>query len=366
MGKTQMKPAVLHIDIETGLRGGQKQALMLYEALIEKGMKTNFICRKKSGLEKYFIKRNMNYYSFSNFTSFSMFHGIKISRFAKKNNYNIIHCHSSHSLNLGIIAKFFYRKLKLIGSRRVMFRVKNKMKYNSFYLDKIIAVSDAVKKQMVSSGINENKLIAIHDGIAVNEIRKTVSVGLKNQKEFAKSFLVGTSAAFTNEKDYPTLVEAAKIVVKKNPDIKFIFLGKGNLLDETKELINENNLIKNVFTLGYVDNPLDYIKDFDIYVTSTKSEGLGTSILDAMALGKPVVATNTGGIPEIVHHNQNGILFEKGNSKELADAIIKLYDAPEIRLAMSKTTLEIVQKYDVENTVKKTIRLYEELLIGEK
>lgn len=361
-----MKPAVLHIDTETGIRGGQKQALMLYHRLIEKNIKSYFICRRDSELEKYLSKHNMNYYSLSMLSSYSLFLGFKIARYARDNAYNIIHCHSSHSLNLGIIAKFFNRKLKVVGSRRVMFPVKNKMKYNSLFLDKIISVSDAVKKQMLKSGINENKLITIHSGILLNEIRKTKSLGLKNKKEFANSFIVGTSAAFTNEKDYPTLVNAAKIVVKKKPDTKFIFLGKGPLFENIKSLVNEYKLINNVFLFGYVDEPLKYIKDFDIYVTSTKSEGLGTSILDAMALDKPIIATNTGGIPEIVHHNQNGILFDKGDYHSLVEAILDLYENSDKRLNMAQKSLEIVKNFDIDNTVEKTHELYETMLNGEK
>ncbi len=361
-----MKPAVLHIDTETGIRGGQKQALMLYHRLIEKNIKSYFICRRDSELEKYLDKNKMNYFSLSFLSSYSLIQGFKIAKYARDNAYNIIHCHSSHSLNLGIIAKFFNRKLKVIGSRRVMFPVKNKMKYNSLFLDKIISVSDAVKKQMVKSGINEKKLITIHSGIAQNEIQKTISAELKKDKSFVNSFLIGTSAAFTNEKDYPTLVKAAKIVTNEHSDIKFVFLGKGPLFEGIKKLVNEYNLINKVFFFGYVNEPLKYIKDFDIYVTSTKSEGLGTSILDAMALGKPVIATNTGGIPEIVHHNKNGILFEKGDYHSLAEAILELYENSDKRNAMSKKSIEIVKEFDIDKTVEKTLELYEAMQNGEK
>lgn len=361
-----MKPAVLHIDIENNIRGGQKQSLMLYSALLNKSIKTNFICKSASELQKYLVKNKMNYYSLSFISSYSLIQGFKIAKYARDNAYNIIHCHSSDSLNLGIIAKFFNRKLKVIGSRRVVFPVKNKMKYNSLFLDKIITVSDAVKNQMLKSGVDENKLITIHSGIPLYEIKKTTSSGIKQKIEFANSFIVGTTAAFTNEKDYPTLIEVAKIVTKKNPKIKFVFLGKGPLFEDIKKLVNDYNLIYQVFFFGYVNEPLKYIKDFDIYVTSTKSEGLGTSILDAMALGKPVIATNTGGIPEIVRHNKNGILFDKGDYHSLAEAILELYENTDKRNAMSKKSIEIIKEFDIDKTVEKTLELYEAMLNGEK
>lgn len=358
-----MNSVVLHIDIEKTWRGGQQQAVYLYESLINKSIKSNFVCRKNSEIEHHLKEKNLKLISFNiSNPVLSIISAKKIADIARKEGFNILHCHSSASLSLGLLVKLFFKKIKLIGVRRVDFPIKSKMKYNSSMINKIICISDAIKVVMTESGINKEKLITIHSGIKTDKFKNADSKNILEEYNIKNQFIVGTVAAFTGHKDYHNLIRAAKIIINSYKNIYFMAVGSGKLFNEIRELAIKEKISENFIFTGFRANPGDIIKAFDIFVMSSKKEGLGTSILDAMALGKPIVASRTGGIPEAVRNNHNGILVEKQNPFALADAIIELYHDKAKRLIYGNNSIDIVKNFDIDITVKKNIRLYKELL----
>ena len=120
--------------------------------------------------------------------------------------------------------------------------------------------------------------------------------------------LVGNVAALVPHKGQRHLVEAAALVVRKVPDARFVIAGEGELRPALERQIKEHRLEKHVLLAGFRPDVLSLHKAFDIFVMSSITEGLGTSLLDAMAAARPIVATATGGIPEVVVDGVTGIL----------------------------------------------------------
>ena len=120
------------------------------------------------------------------------------------------------------------------------------------------------------------------------------------------------------------LIEAAALVVRKVPDARFVIAGEGELRPALERQIKEHRLEKHVLLAGFRPDVLSLHKAFDIFVMSSITEGLGTSLLDAMAAAKPIVATATGGIPEVVVDGVTGILVPPRDDAAMADAIVRL------------------------------------------
>jgi glycosyltransferase involved in cell wall biosynthesis len=359
---------ILHLDSEFGWRGGQQQAVYLFEGLLKRDYKTKFVCQKNSKLSKYFISKKLPFLGIRMRGEIDIFAAFKIASLCKKENYTIIHAHSAHALSIGIIAKLFYPKTKIIGARRVDFHLKNnpfsRFKYRTKLVSKIVCISNGIKNVMLEDGISKNKLRVIHSGINIHKFDK-----IEKMPDFRKKYkikendiIIGTIAALVGHKDYPNLLKAAEIVLSKKNNVIFISLGDGKNEREIKNLATNLELKNKFLFLGYKSNVGEIIKNFDIFVMASKKEGLGTSILDAQSIGLPVIGTQTGGIPEAVHHNENGLLVPPRNHKELASAIIKLIDDEKLREEFSQNANESVKKFDIELTITKNIALYDEIL----
>lgn len=357
-----MAAKILHIDIEKSWRGGQQQAVYLYESLLKKGIESNFICRKYSKLEEYFKVKMIPNININIISPYSLKNALIIARYAKKNNYNILHCHSSASLTIGILVKLFYRKVKIIGVRRVDFRINSTFKYNNSFVNKIVCISDAIKKVMIECNVKPDKTMVIHSGINLEKFANCNHENIINKFNLHNKFIIGTIAAIEDHKDYDTLIEAARIVTDKFREVVFLAVGSGSQFERISKLIIENKLSDKFILAGFRDNPGDFLKAFDLFVLSSKLEGLGTSILDAMSLGKAIVATDAGGIPEVVSNGRNGIVVEKQNPEILADAIIKLIENRELLQKYSNDSIKLVKNFDINITVEKNIQLYKQLL----
>lgn len=366
MGKDEIK--VLHIDSEKSWRGGQQQAAYLNQSLVEKGIFTNFICQPSSKLYKYFCNNGLPSVPLRMRGELDVKAAYKIAGICRKNGYNILHLHSAHSMAIGLLAKLFHRQLKLIGMKRVDFRISknflSRVKYSSGWMDKIVCISEAIRNVLIEDGIPKAKLMTIHSGIDINkfsENKKSTSI----REEFnipAKNILIGTIAAVVGHKDYPNLLKAAEKVITKYEDVTFLAVGEGKDMDQTKALSAGMNLKDKFIFTGYRSDVGKFLKSFDIFVLASKMEGMGTSLLDAQAVGLPIVATKTGGIPEIIEDGLNGLLVEPQNPDALADSMSRLIEDTELRESLNKGALQHVKQFSISHNVEKYLELYNELL----
>jgi glycosyltransferase involved in cell wall biosynthesis len=173
---------------------------------------------------------------------------------------------------------------------------------------------------------------------------------------------VGNVAALVPHKGHRYLIEAAHLVVRSMPDARFVILGEGELRDHLQHLIHEHRLEKHVLLPGFRADAIGCIKGFDLFVMSSVTEGLGTSVLDAMACRRAVVATRAGGIPEVVEDGRTGALVEPRQSRQLADAILRLLSDPALRTRMAEAGYARVrERFTVERMVAETAALYARL-----
>ena len=172
----------------------------------------------------------------------------------------------------------------------------------------------------------------------------------------------GNVAALVPHKGQRYFIEAAHLVVQKIPDARFVILGEGELREHLEHLVREHHLEKHVLLPGFRTDVIGCIKGFDLFVMSSVTEGLGTSLLDAMACRKAIVGTRAGGIPEVVEDRRTGLLVEPRDSRSLADAMIRLIaDAPlRGRMADAGYT-RVRERFTVERMVAETAAVYARL-----
>jgi glycosyltransferase involved in cell wall biosynthesis len=249
-----------------------------------------------------------------------------------------------------------------VVSRRVDFHLKG----NSFsrwkhrQVDCFIAASNAIRAMLVADGVPETHVVTVHEGIDVEHVLAAPPVNV-HETFFLPHHapVVGNVGALVPHKGQRHLIEAAHLVVQQLPDVRFVILGEGELREHLERLVREHHLEKHVLLPGFRIDVLGCIKGFDLFVMSSVTEGLGTSLLDAMACSKAIVATKAGGIPEVVDDPVTGLLVEPRDHHALASAIVRLIADEAERQRMAAAGFQRVSaRFTVERMVVETANVY--------
>ena len=163
----------------------------------------------------------------------------------------------------------------------------------------------------------------------------------------AGDFVIGSVATIRRIKGYETLVQAARLVVDKHPNTHFLCIGgvdDASYLDELRTLTAELSLERHLFWHGGIDNPFRVLPVFDLAVLSSYSESFSNSVLEYAASGLPVVASDVGGMSEIITDDENGFLVPAKQPERLAEKIITLIEKPELRRTFSERIAEAARR----------------------
>lgn len=326
---------ILNVTSITELRGGDSQMYTVYNLLKEKKDIQQYIlcpnisvlantCKEDGAAFFTYIK---NRFKLWNLTA-------AIINICKKEAIDIIHIHDSSALNAGLIAiNFLEKSTSLILSRKrnnpIKDKILNRFKYSHPKIKKIICVSKAVEQIFDTIIEDKNRLITIYDAIDVEKFATKTNLNLLHH-EFnfhPEAKIIGNIAGLANQKDIYTFIDTAKkIKIKndlKNP-IKFVVIGEGPLKAELTKYAKDNNLENDLFFIGFRDNVSDLLPEFDVFLTTSLTEGLPLTIYEAFACKIPVVSTKAGGIPEVVTDKKTGFLASVKDSDTLADSVLKI------------------------------------------
>jgi glycosyltransferase involved in cell wall biosynthesis len=363
------KPVILHISTAKSWRGGEQQLAYLLEET-SRSCENLVICRSKSAMEEFCRRNNIFHVSLSKHGAIDPFFAAKIKKLCSHHAVDICHAHDSHAHTFAVLAASLWgNQTPLIVSRRVDFPVSrsilSRYKYNHPSVAKILCVSKAIANITANSIRDSSKIEVVHSGIDVEKFNSTVSHSIRQELGFSENtLLVGNTSALAPHKDYPTFLSTAQQVKAKDPSIKFLIVGEGPLSKEIESQIRQKALEETVFMLGFRKDIAQLLPQLDIFLISSKTEGLGTSILDAFAAGVPVVATRAGGIPELVQEGETGKLCEVGDAPCLANAIFQLIEDANLKQEITKRAFEAVHRFSKSATASKTMKIYWEFLKG--
>src|ERR1051326_7727461 len=321
---------ILHISTPLSWRGGEQQLVYLVEELKKKNIEQFVLGSENSALEAYCKKNNLNFIAQPKPSSFSLRSAKKISAFCEKENISLIHAHDAQAHSNAVLSAFLFgNKTPVVLSRKVDFPIRKNFlslyKYNHSSIKKIICVSNAIKDILSPDIRDKYKLTVVYDGIDMNRFSlENTGILRKEFKIQTDELIVGNVAAIAPHKDYFTFVDTAEILIKKNIKAKFFIIGDGPEKEKIKNYIEEKNLDEKIILTDFRKDLEKSFCELDIFLFTSKTEGLGSSILDAYLCGVPVVATTAGGIPEIVTHEQTGLLSPPKNAQSLSENVLKL------------------------------------------
>jgi glycosyltransferase involved in cell wall biosynthesis len=254
----------------------------------------------------------------------------------------LLHAHDAHAVTLAGLAALPTRT-PLVATRRVDFRLRHPWLWRR--AARVIAISSAVADVLVDDGIDPGRVRVIHSGIDLEAAREAEPLGLRERLGLSPDTrLACTVGALVPHKDHVTLLHAARHLSPALPDLHWVIAGDGELERVLRWLTDELDLADRVHFLGHVSQPLRVIADADVYVMSSREEGLGTSVLDAMARGIPVASTSAGGLSEMLYGG-GGILVPPRNPGALAAAVRRILCDSELRRRLVEQASRTVEQF---------------------
>jgi L-malate glycosyltransferase len=244
------------------------------------------------------------------------------------------------------------------------------LKFVCSLADCVLANSVAGRNWLIEQGVKEQKIEVIPNGIVLPPRPERASGLSPLRKEF--SIPAGTPVCacvgrLVSGKGIDFYLRAARIVLERGRDVRFLMIGAGsserNYRSEVEMLAQQLRLDHRVIFTGQRQDVPDILRDVDIVVHPSLTEGLSNVILEAMAARIPVVATRVGGNPELVEHGRTGFLVPVENSEEIANAICRLLDQPEMAYAFGeRARMRVVDEFAIDRMLSKTEALYLRLL----
>ena len=359
----------LHIDTARTWRGGQNQVLLTVNGLREIGQRATLLAHPDGELRRR-AAEGLDLIPFAPRSEIDLTAGWRLSRLIKRLQPDVIHAHDPHAiavaslaLSLGSGSKTAGVLPPLLAARRVDFHLKSNSfsRWKNRQVDCFIAASEAIRQMLVADGIPADQTVTVHEGIDLAHARAAPPVNLHEAFWLPhQAPVVGNVAALVPHKGQRHLIEAAQLVVREVPDARFIILGEGELREQLERQVRDHHLEKHVLLPGFRTDVLGCIKSFDLFVMSSVTEGLGTSLLDAMACSRAIVATRAGGIPEIVEDGQTGVLVPPRDHAAMAHAIVRLLKDPDERRRLGEAGFARVnERFTVERMVEETAQIYE-------
>ena len=286
--------------------------------------------------------------------------------------FDLVHCHASHAHSVAFLALAFSRLQRrrppfLVVSRRVDFpfsrRGPSALKYR-YGADLYLAISSGVRDVLVQCGVEPERIAMVPSGIDLarhrhlgDSTRLRRELGLGNG-----AVVVGNVAALAPHKAQEDFIRAARLVADEVPNSRFLLVGEGSELPRLEALVRDLGLERQVTLTGFRDDALEILSLFDCFVLSSTLEGLCTSIMDAQVLGVPVVATRTGGVPDLVQDGETGLLVPPREPSQLAAAILRLLRDATLRSRCVAAARARSEHYGYEHMVQGTLAAYRGLL----
>ena len=361
----------VHVDTARTWRGGQHQVFLTVAGLCEIGHPAVLVAQSSGELSRR-AREGLRTMALNPKGEFDVQAGWQLHKLLRTMVPDVVHLHDPMGIALMAMALKMQPRLTprplVVASRRVDFHLRqnsfSKWKYR--HVDVFIAVSRMIASMLIEDGIAADRIEVVHDGVNISAIDKTPALDVHKELWLPHgSPVVGNVAALVPHKGQKFLIDAAAIVVRQMPDVRFVILGEGELRPQLEKQVKDLGMERHVFLPGFKADVLGLQKSFDVFAMSSLTEGLGSSMLDAMACGTAVVGTRAGGIPEAIDDERTGLLVRPHHADELAASIMRLLADPSLRARLGLAARAHVEaEFSVEKMVEGTLAVYESRLAG--
>jgi len=359
---------ILHVSTPHSWRGGEQQLAYLIEELNDRGVEQEVICAEGSAVEFYCKEKKIAYHTF-NRNNFLIMLASNIHEICLHRNITLIHTHDAHAHTAVVLSSIFFgNTMPVIVSRRTMFPIGtnwfSRFKYNHASVSRIVCVSKKINEQVSKTIVESEKIVTVHSGIDLSKFKKIDEETIR-LSDFGTNLphpFIGNVSALSEEKDLFTFVNTAVSYFGKGKSGTFFIIGEGSYRSMIEKYIEEKGMTDKIILTGFQKNVTDIIRQLDCFLFTSHTEGFGTSLLDAMACRVPVVATRTGGIPEIVLNGHTGLLAPVRNAEALAECLIKITEHPSIRKSIVDSAYIHVYNFTKQRMATSTLNIYQQVI----
>lgn len=300
---------------------------------------------------------------------------VRLMRYQSRFRFNIIHSHAHYGTLAGIYVRLFSRAKDIVLIRTAhvtqefggsLYSKLKKLIWGEIIyplsLDTQVAVSHAVRRRLekyLVQRIIRKPVRVIYNSIPFpQQLPETRNF----DKAPSEKFIIGTAARLEEQKGLAYLIEAASLVCKQYPNVRFLIAGEGELRSLLQDKIVQLDLSRHVYLLGKHPNIYEFLGQLDLFVLPSLWEGLPTVILEAMFAGVPLIATNIPGTDELIEDGVNGWLVSPQNPIQLAEKIIEAIRSPHLRKRFVEAGREKVMNFSMDKIANQYLDLFYELI----
>lgn len=306
-----------------------------------------------------------------NFDVSSIYRNVKLLRKVKC---NVFHCYNDHTSPLiaAAIARvpiriwsklsmssYYEKGIKPKGVQRLMLSTF----ITCLFSKRVLAITDMVNQEICNQVGFTSKVNTVYTPVSLQRFVEAHDVGVRGELQFKASDIIVVAVGHSVEvKGWDIAIESFVKISKEIPNAKLLLVGGWTSQQFHQKLcvqIEKLNLENNVFFTGIRSDIPEVFKASDIFILPSRSEGMPAALIEAMASGLPCVATASGGIPEVIESGINGFLFQRENSDDLADKVIRLISEPKLRNDFTGVAKENLYKFSLERYVSTVISYYE-------
>ncbi len=356
-----MNVRVLHVDTERGWRGGERQTLWLARELATRGHVSIVAARRNEPLAERARASGLEVVDCSPRSELDVVAALRLRRAIRQHGITLVHAHTAHAVAVAALATLGTRT-PLVVARRVDFPLRanlgTRWKYGR--ADVIIAISGAVASILERSGISSHRIRVVPDGVDIHrDVTPASRESLAALGIPAGAPLVVQVAQLVGHKDPLNFVRAIAHVRVVSPNVHALLVGDGPLRADVEREVHKRGLQDVVHVAGYRDDADSLLAAATVATLSSREEGMGSVLLDALAFGRAIAATRAGGIPEVIVHGESGLLAEPRDPNALGDAILRLLNDDTLRRRVCANAPARAAEFSVERMADRTMSVYE-------
>ncbi len=320
---------VLLATSSTGWSGGQHQVYLLAKGMRERGNSVSVATSHDSELGRRLDAEGMDVHAFRMNKEADVFTMARMAAFLKKGGFDVINVHRPTAHTIAMIANLFSGHARFVVTRRVPYgipsKISAKIKYE-WFVDRVIAISSDVKQSLVRTGVREGHIEVIPDAIDAGYYDPSHIAPVSHLAD--RRPVIGTVGNANKQKGHQHFISAIPMILKRYPDAYFVDVGVNERDTELVGLADGLGIRDRIVFAGFQQDVRPFLAAMDVFVFPSLVEGLGTSLLEAMAMQKPVVVSRTGGMLDVIEHNGNGVFVEPGSGNAIAEAVCALLGDP--------------------------------------
>jgi L-malate glycosyltransferase len=353
------KLAILYVDTEKVWRGGQEQLLSLMTGMKNRGHAVWLAAPPQAPLLQKVVDYGIGACPFRQRSELSPLAFFRIARLLRSTRFDVIHFNTPRAILAGGLAARACRIPICVSSRRVNFPLRSRLSRHKYTLlqNSIFTVSVSIRETLVEGGIPPAMVKVVYEGVDLEWIDRQ----LPRERRKKGEIRVGMVAHLSPEKGHRTMLEAISRLSRS--DTRYFLVGDGVLREELERFAEELGINDRVVFTGFRSDCEAFMKTLDLFCLPSLSEGLSSAILAAMANRLPVLATEVGGIPELVINGETGLLVPPGDSARLTGALARLLSSAEERTRLGLAgRRRIEEHFTLAKKISRTEELYLELL----